>query len=215
MQTTGSLTLNDTCELHCDEIMIGARNLSIISNSNNNSFSQQPSAMKHTMNNNNNQAAIGTKYAPLVHNHNYNNSNISISNTLFQSSGSSSIFGFNNHNTSNQIQAKTPSSKIAQLNNISSNNSNLPQKTESLLRNKMKKFINKIPTSSNSNSMNVSLPGSPLGSVRQKHSHKMVEPISNPIYNAPNSGFNSSSSTNNSFYNNVSLKASFTDKTFA
>jgi len=168
-------------------------------NSNNNSFSQQSGAMKHNANNNN-QAAIATKYSPLVHNHNFNNINIGNNNTL-QSSGSNSIFGFDSNS-----QSKTQASKNGQLTNT---NSNIPQKTESLLRNKMKKLINKLPTSSHSNSMNVSSPSSPVASVRQKHNHKMVEPTTNPIYNAPNSR-----PVNNSFYNNVSLKTSF-DKTFA
>ncbi len=175
-----STTLNDTCELHCDESSTSniRNNLGIISSSNNTNSSQQTNAMKHNINNN--QAAVATKYTI------YNNNSV-------HSSVSNSIF--------------VP--KIDQLTNKINSTSQIPQKNESLLRNKMKKLINKLPTSSHSNSISISSPSSPVTSVRQKHNHKMVEPTTNPMYDRQKN-----EPANNSFYNNVSLKTSF-DKTFA
>ena len=134
-----------------------------------------------------------TKYAPSVHNPN----NISINNSMQSNSFVQNSILTQNNNTTNNSKSSSP------------------YKTESLLKYKMKKLINKIPLHNNSEvssdhgSAAPSPMGSPINSVRQRHAHKMVEPVSNPIYNSTNYNNNSTS-----FYNNVSFKSS-SDKTCA
>lgn len=130
-----------------------------------------------------------------------NANNISINNSMQSNSFVQNSILTQNNNTTNHAKLQSSST---------------PHKSESLLKNKMKKLINKIPLHNNSEvssdhgSAAPSPMGSPINSVRQKHAQKMVEPVSNPIYNSTN--YNNNNST--SFYNNVSFKSS-SDKTCA
>lgn len=165
------------------------------SNQSINMLSQQQQQQHHTMNAmKHNQLPIATKYHPA-----------SLSNSIQSSSSAAqnSFFAFHNKTT-------TPLKPTS--------NSSL-QKTESVLKSKMKKLINKIPTRQlNQDSTTPSPLSSPMSSsVRQKHA--LVEPSTNPMYDDNGTPTSSSSNLNaSSFYpiNNVSeFETSLNDKTFS
>ena len=152
--------LNETCS-NCDD-MNGLKSNCYLNSAKHNAEQSLNPAPHHST-----STSYKAKYASLLHtfnnmnnNNNNNNSNnmsspINANYNINSSSVQSTIFAFNSK------LATTPS----QLPTLS--------KTESLLKSKMKKFINKMP---NHGTSNVSaLSNSTANSVRLKHSQKMVE----------------------------------------
>ncbi len=174
----------------------------------------QASAAKH------NQLPIANKYAPLVP-----NANNSVQNSILAFSNNNNSSAKGGHNSPFKFNNTTPTTTTTTTTtSAATSTSSSLQKAESVLKSKMKKLMNKMPTRQEAATIGGDGNGQPVvtNSVRARHAEKLVEPSANPAYDglasyaSGASGASGHGSGSSSFYNNVSeFETSLSDKTFS